>query len=119
MTPRTTTSTSTRTPTSTTTTTSTTRIEVRASDVAALGEAMSRVAADLQWHALAVADRSWALGHGHSAVALADVLGDFEHQRLMLGRVLDDLASGAREAGALYVEVDQQVAGLFDAGAVP
>ncbi len=98
---------------------STTRIEVQAADVAALGEAMSRVAADLRWHAVAVADRSWALGPGHSAAALADVLGDFEHQRLVLGRALDDLATGARHAGALYVEVEQQVAGMFDPGGVP
>lgn len=89
---------------------------MHAGDVAALGETMSRVASDLQWHALAVADRAWALGPGHSAAALADVLGDFEHRRLVLGRVLDDLASGARHAGALYVEVEQQVAGMFDAG---
>ena len=92
---------------------------MQADAVAALGEAMSRVASDLQWHALAVADRSWALGPGHSAAALADVLGDFEHRRLVLGRALDDLAGGARHAGALYVEVEQQVAGMFDAGAPP
>ena len=97
-------------------TTGTTRIEVRAADVVALGEAMSRVAPDLQWHAAATAGSAWALGPGHSAAVLADVLGDFEHRRLVLGRVLDDLASGARRAGSLYVEVEEQVGGMFDAG---
>ncbi len=97
----------------------TTRIEVQAADVIALGEAMTEVAADLQWSAQAAAGQAWALGSGHSAAALADVLGDFEHQRLVLGRVLGDLATGARHAGALYVEVEEQVGGMFDAGSAP
>jgi hypothetical protein len=96
-----------------------TRIEVQARDVAALGEAMSRVATDLQWHVLAAADRAWALGRGHSAGALADVLGDFEHQRQVLGRALDDLGSAARHAGACYVEVEQQAEEMFDPGRSP
>jgi hypothetical protein len=41
------------------------------------------------------------------------VLGDFEHQRLLLGRRLDDLASGLRRAGAAYVDVEQDAASLF------
>jgi hypothetical protein len=63
-----------------------------------------------------VADRAWSLGPGHSARALADVLGGFEHQRLVLGRVLDELAGAARHAGALYVEVEHQVGGMFGPG---
>lgn len=101
------------------TTAGSTRIEVRAADVVALGEVMAGVAADLQWDASAVADGSWALGAGHSAGALAEVLGDFEHQRLVLGRALDDLASGARTAGGCYVEVERQVGGMFEAGGAP
>ncbi|WP_460968666.1 hypothetical protein [Pedococcus soli] len=93
-----------------------TRIEVSGSEVAALGVALSHVATDLQWHAAEVADRGWALGVGHSTAALGDVLGDFEHRRLVLGRALDDLAVAARRAGGLYVEVEAAVGGMVDAG---
>lgn len=92
---------------------------MQAAEVIALGEAMTRVGADLRWSAQAAAGQAWALGPGRSAAALADVLGDFEHQRLVLGRVLDDLATGARHAGALYVEVEEQVGGMFDTGGAP
>lgn len=96
---------------------STSRIEVQPGAVAALGVALSLVATDLQWHAAAAADASWSLGPGHSAAALTEVLGDFEHQRLVLGRALDELGKAARQAGALYVEVEQQVGGRFGPGA--
>jgi hypothetical protein len=34
------------------------------------------------------------------------VLGDFEHQRLVLGRHLDELGRLAQVAGALYADVE-------------
>ncbi|WP_345501928.1 hypothetical protein [Pedococcus ginsenosidimutans] len=89
------------------------RIEVSGDDLVALGESMGHVAADLAWCADSAASRAWALGPGRSRGALAAVLGDFEHQRLLLGRRLDDLASGLRRAGAAYVDVEQDAASLF------
>lgn len=82
-------------------------------DLVALGESMGHVAADLAWCADSAASRAWALGPGRSRGALAAVLSDFEHQRLLLGRRLDDLASGLRRAGAAYVDVEQDAASLF------
>lgn len=89
------------------------RIEVAGDELVALGESMGHVAADLAWCADSAASRAWALGHGRSRGALAGVLGDFEHQRLLLGRRLDDLGAALRRAGAVYVEVEQDAASLF------
>ena len=89
------------------------RIEVAGDELVALGESMSHVADDLAWCADSVASRSWALGDGRSRSALAAVLGDFEHQRLALGRRLDDLGEALRRAGAAYVDVDETATLLF------
>jgi hypothetical protein len=92
------------------------RIEVSGEALVALGRSMGHVADDLAWCADSAASRAWALGHARSRDALAAVLGDFEHQRLLLGRRLDELGAGLREAGAAYVEVEQDSASLFAAG---
>jgi hypothetical protein len=86
-----------------------TRIEVSSDAIMALGAALMQVADDLEWHAVRSSEQAWALGPGDSAGALAAVLGDFEHQRQVLGRALDDLATRAVRAGRLYAEVESQV----------
>ena len=91
-------------------------VEVQPDAVAALGAAMSHVASDLRWHAAEATGRGWALGRGHSTAALAEVLGDFEHQRLVLGRALDALAGAVTRAGGLYVEVEDEVVAMFAEG---
>lgn len=84
-------------------------IEVDPVALAALGRALSEVAGDVAWQAAGAAEQAWALGPGESAGALASVLGDFEHQRLRLGRELDDLAAGVDGASRLYVDADAVV----------
>jgi hypothetical protein len=59
---------------------------------------------------------SWALGPGQSAGLLREVLGDFEHQRLCMGRALDHLGDLAHGAGAAYVEVEDGVLGWMGGG---
>ena len=83
-----------------------TRIRVDAEAVDALGDAVSCLSLQLRDSAVSAADAAWALGGGASAGALGEVLGDFEHQRLLLGRHLDDLGRLARVAGTLYAEVE-------------
>ena len=83
-----------------------TRIRVDADAVVALGAAVSDLSVELRDCAASASEGSWALGSGASASALADVLGDFEHARLVLGRHLDELGQLARVAGALYAEVE-------------
>jgi hypothetical protein len=83
-----------------------TRVRVDADAVGALGEAVTRLALELRDCAVEAADGSWAVGRGASARALTQVLGDFEHQRLVLGRHLDELGRLAQAAGALYAEVE-------------
>jgi hypothetical protein len=89
------------------------RIEVAGDELVVLGESMRQVADDLAWCADSAASRSWALGDGRSGPALAAGLGDFEHQRLLLGRRLDDLGGALRRAGAAYVDVDEAASNLF------
>jgi hypothetical protein len=89
------------------------RIEVSGEALVALGASMSHVADDLAWCADSAAARSWALGDGRSRDALAAVLGDFEHQRQLLGRRLDDLGGALRRAGSAYVDVDEAASTLF------
>jgi hypothetical protein len=83
-----------------------TRIEVDADAILALGDALAGVADDLSWQARYSSEQAWALGPGDSAAALASVLGDFEHQRQLLGRVLVELATRTQRAGRLYAEVE-------------
>lgn len=86
-----------------------TSIEVDPAALVALGRCLTEVAGDLQWQATRAAEESWALGPGSSAGALAAVVGDFEHQRQVLGRELEGLAARVTRAGRLYVEVDVEV----------
>ena len=83
-----------------------TRIRVGAEAVAALGEAVSGLSVELRDCSVSAAESGWALGSGASARALTEVLGDFEHARLVLGRHLDDLGRLAQVAGDLYAEVE-------------
>lgn len=83
-----------------------TRVRVDADAVAALGAAVTGVGLELRDCAVAAAEGSWAVGSGTTARALSEVLGDFEHQRLVLGRHLDELGRLARVAGALYADVE-------------
>ena len=46
------------------------------------------------------------------------MLGDFEHQRLLLQRSCTALAEAVATAGSAYAQVDDAVAGAVDAGAV-
>src|SRR5690348_17543124 len=75
-----------------------TSIEVDPHALAALAGSLGEVADDLRWQATRAAEQAWALGPGDSAGALASVLGDFEHQRQVLGRELDDLAGRVTSA---------------------
>jgi hypothetical protein len=86
-----------------------TRIEVGAETITALGGVLVDVADDLRWQARRGDEQVWALGPGDSGAALASVLGDFEHQRQVLGRELDELAARARQAGRLYADVELDV----------
>ena len=95
-----------------------TSIEVDPEILVALGRTLTEVAADLAWHTTSAAEQAWALGPGDSAGALASVLGDFEHQRQVLGRELDDLAGRVTTAGRLYAETDVEVGGWLDPGAL-
>ena len=85
-------------------------------ELVALGQSMGHVDADLAWCTDSAASRAWALGHGRSGGELAAVLGDFEHQRLLLGRRLDELGAALRAAGSAYVDVEQDASTLFDSG---
>jgi hypothetical protein len=79
---------------------------VDADAVAALGGTLTGLALELRDCAVLAAEGSWAVGSGATARALGEVLGDFEHQRLVLGRHLDELGRLAQRAGALYAEVE-------------
>ena len=91
-----------------------TRIEVSADTVEALGAALAQVADDLAWQAVRSSELAWALGPGESAGVLASVLGDFEHQRQVLGRELSDLATLTTRAGCLYAQVESGVDDALD-----
>jgi len=94
-----------------------TSIEVDPEIIVAFGRSLTEVAADLQWQATSAAEQAWALGPGDTAGALASVLGDFEHQRQVLGRELDDLAGRVTNAGRLYAVVDLEVGGWLEPAA--
>ena len=92
-------------------------IEVDPEALVALGRTLTEVAAEVQWQATSAAEAAWALGPGDSAGALASVLGDFEHQRQVLGRELDELAGRVTRAGRLDAEVDLDVGRWLGPGA--
>lgn len=93
------------------------RIEVNPDAIVALADALREVADDLLWHAVRSSEQTWALGPGDSTGALASVLGDFEHERQVLGRTLEDLAAATALAGRLYAEVESGSAAAFEGGA--
>jgi hypothetical protein len=93
-----------------------TLIQVSPETLAALGSTLAAVADDLQWQSLRSSEQAWALGPGDSAGALASVLGDFEHQRQVLGRELDELAARATRAGRLYADVELGVGASLEGG---
>jgi hypothetical protein len=85
------------------------RICVTPEALTALAGALAGVADELAWCAERSGTDAWALGPGDSAAALAEVLGDFEHQRLLLGRSCASLATAVRTAGSAYAEVEAGV----------
>jgi hypothetical protein len=94
-----------------------TRIRVSAEEIAALGQSLAQVAADVRSTADRTAREAWALGPGASAGTLVAVAGDFDHQRLVLGRALAELARIAQLAGGGYAEVEAEVRGSLGGGA--
>ncbi len=78
--------------------------------VEARGERLGELAPDLWWTAQDARTRSWAVGPGLCRGLLDEVLGDFEHQRLVLGRAMEELGDAVRRAGVLYAEADDAVA---------
>lgn len=85
-------------------------------EVARLGVALTGLADDLGWSADQVRDRAWGLGPGESRGALAEVVGDFEHQRRELGQALARLGELARRAGGGYAVVEADVTGRLPGG---
>ncbi|GAB3446392.1 hypothetical protein GCM10027517_28560 [Phycicoccus ginsengisoli] len=101
-----------------------TRIRVTPEALGALAGALSGVADELAWCSGLAGTDAWALGPGDTPRALRRLLGDFEHQRLLLGRSCEALSAAVRTAGAAYAEVDDGVAagvaaGLAAGGAAP
>ena len=82
------------------------RISVTPEALTALAGSLAGVADELAWCAQRAGTDAWALGPGDSAGALAEVLGDFEHQRLLLGRSCAALSAAVRTAGSAYAEVE-------------
>jgi hypothetical protein len=93
-------------------------IAVSADDLVRLGDELDEVRAFLVELGRVSTVEPWAFGPGGTGSALSDVLGNWERQRLLLGRHLESLAGAARAAGAGYVRVE---AGVTDAvgGPVP
>lgn len=85
------------------------RITVSPQALEALAVALVQVADDLAGGAADGRERAWSLGAGDSSGALTRVLGDFEHQRLLLGRGMVDLSAAVLAAGRAYVEVDESL----------
>lgn len=86
-----------------------TRIRVGPEALTALASALSGVADELAWFPGRAASDTWAFGPGETPGALSQALGDFEHQRLLVGRSCEALAAAVRTAGSAYAEVDAAV----------
>jgi hypothetical protein len=84
-------------------------IEVTAEDLARLGEDLEEISAFLAALGRVGAVEPWALGPGSAGDALQEVLGNWEHYRLLLGRHLAALGAGARAAGRGYLRVEADV----------
>jgi hypothetical protein len=87
-----------------------TRYQVDPARLDVLGARVRDVAQELWWTSEAARTRAWAVGPGRCQSLLGEVLGDFEHERLVLGRALEELGTDVRRAGALYAEVDAEAA---------
>jgi len=93
-----------------------TRIAVSPEALEGVAVALGQVADDLAWGAAQGRAQGWSIGAGRSPGALAEVLGDLEHQRLLLGRHLEDLSAAVRVAGRAYVDVDEALLAEGDVG---
>jgi hypothetical protein len=93
-------------------------IAVSADDLVRLGDELDEVRAFLVELGRVSILEPWAFGPGGTGAALTEVLGNWERQRLLLGRHLETLAVAARTAGAGYARVE---AGVTEAvgGPVP
>jgi hypothetical protein len=93
-------------------------IAVSADDLVRLGDELDEVRAFLVELGRVGGLEPWAFGPGGTGAVLSDVLGNWERQRLLLGRHLEALAVAARAAGAGYARVE---AGVTDAmgGSLP
>jgi len=96
-----------------------TQIRVSPEEVARLGAAVAGLADDLRWSADHTRDDAWALGRGRSRPTLVEVVGDFERQRLLLGRALAELGDVAQRAGGGYVAVEADVGQAMGSGGGP
>ncbi|HEY7722040.1 MAG TPA: hypothetical protein VIB11_09395 [Pedococcus sp.] len=85
-------------------------IEVSAEDVARLGGSLAEVSTFLRALGQATAVEPWAFGPGSAAGAVQAVLGNWERDRILLARRLDELASAAQNAGSAYLQVETDVA---------
>jgi hypothetical protein len=96
-----------------------TQVRVSAEEVARLGAAVAGLAGDLRWSADQTRDDAWALGPGRSRAALVEVVGDFQRQRLLLGRALAELGDLAQHAGGGYAVVESDVGQSLGLGGGP
>jgi len=92
------------------------QIRVSPQEVARLGAALAGLADDLRWSADQARDDAWALGPGRSRSALVEVVGDFERQRLLLGRALAELGERAQVAGGGYATVETDLGQTMGGG---
>jgi hypothetical protein len=95
------------------------QVRVGPEEVARLGAAVAGLAEDLRWSADHTRDDAWALGPGRSRAALVEVVGDFERQRLLLGRALAELGDLAQRAGGGYAVVESDVGQAIGIGGGP
>jgi hypothetical protein len=91
-------------------------IRVSAEEVAALGRAVAEVAASVGSMPDEVRASSWAGGPGATAGALQDLVGNWEHERHVLARGLDELARAALAAGAGYAALEVEATRLLGGG---
>jgi hypothetical protein len=84
-----------------------TRIVVSPAALDALAGGLEHVAEDVAGTAQRGRELGWSLGDGRAQGALGTLLGDFEHQRLVLERELASLARRLRVAGTAYAELDE------------
>jgi hypothetical protein len=96
-----------------------TQVRVSPEEVARLGAAVAGLAGDLRWSADHTRDDAWALGPGGSRAALVEVVGDFEHQRLLLVLALAELGDLAQRAGGGYAVVEADVGRAIGNGGGP